>query len=43
MGITKYMKEVKQDFEIFGEINKAWESFEKEIDYESFLVKRKNQ
>lgn len=42
MGITKYMKEVKQDFEIFGEINKAWESFEKEIDYESFLVKRKN-
>ena len=43
MGITKYMKDVKQDFEIFGEINKAWESFEKEIDYESFLVKRKNQ
>ena len=43
MGITKYMKEVKQDFEIFGEINKAWESFVKEIDYESFLVKRKNQ
>ena len=42
MGITKYMKEVKQDFEIFGEINKAWESFDKKIDYESFFLKIKN-
>ena len=43
MGITKYLKEVKSDFEIFGEINKTWEHFEKEVDYESFLVKRKKQ
>lgn len=41
MGITKYFKEVKSDFQIFGEVNKAWEDFEKEVDYESFLVKRK--
>jgi hypothetical protein len=43
MGITKYLKEVKSDFEIFGEINKTWEHFEKEVDYEAFLVKRKKQ
>ena len=35
------MKEVKSDFQIFGELNKSWKDFEKEVDYESFLVKRK--
>ncbi|MCX6351792.1 MAG: hypothetical protein NTX03_08010 [Bacteroidetes bacterium] len=43
MGITKYLKEVKTDFQIFGQVGKAWEEFEKEVDYESFLVRRKNQ
>ncbi len=42
MGITRYLKEVKSDSQIFGEINKAWEDFEKDADYESFLVRRKN-
>lgn len=42
MGITKYLKEVKKDFEIFGQVGKSWEPFEKDFEYESFLVKRKN-
>ena len=41
MGITKYLKDVKNDFEIFGQIGKTWEVFSKDIQYESFLVKRK--
>jgi len=41
MGITKYYKEVKTDFQVFGEVNKSWVYFEKEVEYESFLVRRK--
>ena len=41
MGITKYLSEVKNDFEIFGEINDGWENFKKNIDYDGFLIKRK--
>ena len=41
MGITKYLEEVQQDFEIFGELGEEWEESRKDIDYEAFLVKRK--
>ncbi|MFH1320718.1 MAG: hypothetical protein ABII90_08705 [Bacteroidota bacterium] len=41
MGITKYLSEVKNDFEIFGEINDGWKNFKKNIDYDGFLIKRK--
>ncbi|MBU0766104.1 MAG: hypothetical protein KJ607_14875 [Bacteroidetes bacterium] len=41
MGISKYLDEVRQDFEIYGEINDAWEYYKKDIDYLSFLIKRK--
>ncbi len=42
MGITKYLNELKKDFTIYGLRNDEWEIFEKEIEYEAFLVKRKN-
>jgi hypothetical protein len=42
MGITKYLNEILNDFEIFGLRNYEWEHFEKEIEYEAFLAKRKN-
>lgn len=42
MGITKYLREVKSDFQIFGQAGKTWEEFETDVDYESFLVRRKN-
>ena len=41
MGITKFISEAKDDFEILGERNDDWEKFRKNIDYEGFLVRRK--
>lgn len=41
MGITKYFEEIKNDFFIYGLRNEEWEFFEKEIEYEAFLAKRK--
>ena len=40
MGITKYLEEVKQDFNVFGLLNGEWENFEKDIDYTAFLARR---
>ena len=41
MGITKYFDEIKKDFLIYGLRNEEWENFEKEIEYEAVLAKRK--
>jgi len=41
MGISKYLSEVKNDFEILGETNDDWESFRKNTDYDGFFVRRK--
>ena len=43
MGIANNLNEVKNDFEVWGYINGQWSDFEKGIDYEAFLVKRKQQ
>ncbi|CAN5186189.1 hypothetical protein BH09BAC1_BH09BAC1_04790 [soil metagenome] len=42
MGIGKYLKEMENDFEIYGLRNQEWESFVSNAEYEAFLVKRKN-
>lgn len=42
MGITKYIKDIVKDFDIYGMQNLEWEVFEKEIEYDAFLAKRKN-
>ena len=41
MGITKYLDEIKQDFEIYGELESGWEEFQKDVEYEAFFVKLK--
>ena len=41
MGITKYITEIKKDFQVFGLRDDEWEKFEKEVEYEAFLIKRK--
>jgi hypothetical protein len=41
MGITKYLEEVQQDFEIYGLLLGEWQNFEKDIDYTAFVVRRK--
>ena len=41
MGITKYFDEIQKDYYIYGLRKQEWESFEKEVEYEAFLAKRK--
>ena len=41
MGITKYIDEVKDDFFVFGQLEGEWEDFQKDVDYNAFVVKRK--
>lgn len=41
MGIPKYYNEIKDDFDIFGQISGNWEPFEKGKDYTAFLAQRK--
>lgn len=41
MGITKFLTEVKKDFEIYGELENDWDKFKIGAEYEGFLVRRK--
>jgi hypothetical protein len=41
MGISKYLNQVKSDFELYGLINGYWQVFEKGVNYEAFLARRK--
>lgn len=41
ISISKHFEQAEKDFEIYGRINEAWESFSKNTNYEAFLVKRK--
>ena len=43
MGITKFLSEVNEDFEVLGELKDEWEEFKKDIEYDGFLVRRKNK
>ena len=42
MGITKYITEIKKDFEVLGLRESLWHPFRKDVDYEAFMVIRKN-
>lgn len=41
MGISKYLDEALEDFEIFGELENTWEPFRIDEEYKGFLVRRK--
>lgn len=43
MGITRFLSEVKDDFDVLGERNDDWEEFKKSVEYEGFLVRRKRK
>jgi hypothetical protein len=43
MGITKFLSRVNEDFEVLGEKSNTWETFSKNVEYEGFLVRRKNK
>ncbi len=42
MGISKYIKEIADDFQVYGERYDFWEEFQLNIDYDSFVIKRKS-
>ncbi len=42
MGISKYLEEIKNDFNVFGLIGKDWFIFEKNQRYEAFLIHKKH-
>ncbi|HMH21342.1 MAG TPA: hypothetical protein VK563_06185 [Puia sp.] len=41
MGLTKYLTEIEEDFELYGQKEGEWELFQKRVEYEAFLAKRK--
>ena len=43
MGIAKFLSEIKDDFEVFGECNDTWETFRKNVEYDGFLARRKRK
>lgn len=41
MGITRYLPIIQKDFDLYGEIDDEWLTFEKGVEYESFLAQRR--
>jgi hypothetical protein len=41
IGISNYLEQIEQDFNVFGFINGRMESFEKNRDYSVFVITRK--
>lgn len=42
VGINKYFDEIESVFHIYGELSENWVEFKKEIEFDGFVVKRKN-
>jgi hypothetical protein len=40
IGISNNLAEIENDFQVFGYINSTWEPFERNRDYERFLVRK---
>ncbi len=41
IGIAGLSTEINKDFEVYGFVNGKWQIFQKNVNYEAFLVKRK--
>ena len=41
MGISKFLEQIKKDFEIYGELENDWDKFKIGTEYDGFLVRRK--
>ncbi|HEY9197312.1 MAG TPA: hypothetical protein VIM77_13640 [Mucilaginibacter sp.] len=41
IGISRLWDEINVDFEIYGFANDEWQPFQKNVNYDAFLVKRK--
>ena len=43
MSLNKYFTEIAHDFILYGEIENDWFPFEKNIDFQAFLIRRKRK
>lgn len=43
MGITNNITEIQKDFHVYGLKEDTWHKFKKDVEYDAFLVKRKNR
>ncbi len=43
IGIANNLSEIQKDFEVYGLKEGNWEPFEKTVDYEAYLVRRKKK
>ena len=41
MGIVKNLEEILNDFDMFGFVKGVWKPFQKGVDYDAFLIKKK--
>lgn len=41
MGISNNLEEITKDFAVFGEKNREWQQFRKNVNYNAFLITRK--
>jgi hypothetical protein len=41
IGISNHLQEILEDFIVYGYKDKVWRLFEKDTDYDAFLIKRK--
>jgi hypothetical protein len=43
IGISNNLTEILQSFDVYGLVNNVWYNFERNTEYEAFLITRKNQ
>ncbi|MCW3110004.1 MAG: hypothetical protein JWQ09_4510 [Segetibacter sp.] len=43
IGISNNIEEIEIDFEVFGLVGENWQRFQKQIEFDAFLVKRKKK
>ncbi len=43
IGISNNVEEIQEDFEVFGLVDEDWQPFQKQTEFEAFLVKRKKK
>ena len=43
IGINKFLNEIEKIFYVFGRINKQWEPFQKNVNYDAFFIVRREK
>lgn len=43
MGLTMYLEEISQDFEVYGQRGGEWQPFVKGVEYQAFAARRRSE